>query len=115
MDSTAALACRLGYDFPRLAVEIAAGRHPDGPGAYAVGRYYHWIYGDLGAWRQRKIPWQVGVRSALRGYDLSFDWRDPMPGLHLLWCRLAHRLRSQVSQELRILPLRQSREPGARL
>src|SRR6185295_13898069 len=89
LDSTAALACRLGYDFPRLAIEIAARTRPAPfKEPYPTGRHYHWLYGDLNAWRQGKIPLPVLVRSALRGYDLSLDWRDPAPGLHLLWRKL---------------------------
>ena len=89
LDSTAALACRLGYDFPRLAVEIAARARP-APLAkpYAAGRYYHWMYGDLTAWRQGKIGLGVLLRSALRGCDLTLDWRDPAPCVHLLWRRI---------------------------
>ena len=97
LDSTAALACRLGYDFPRLAIEIAARTRPAPfKEPYPTGRHYHWLYGDLNAWRQGKIPLPVLVRSALRGYDLSLDWRDPAPGLHLLWRKLAEATRKRM-------------------
>jgi predicted ATP-grasp superfamily ATP-dependent carboligase len=89
LDSTAALACSLGYDFPRLAVEIAAQAQPAKlREPYAVGRRYHWMYGDLNAWRQGKIGLGVLARSALRGCDLTLDWRDPAPCFHLLWRKI---------------------------
>ena len=97
LDSTAALACRLGYDFPRLAVEIAARTHPAPLSTpYATGRHYHWVYGDLNAWRQGKVALPVLARSALRGCDLSFDWRDPLPGLHLFWRKFAEAARKRM-------------------
>ena len=91
LDSTAALACKLGYDFPRLAVEIAAQTRPE-PLAlpYPVGRHYHWIFGDLNAWRQGKIGLGVMARAALRGYDLTLEWRDPAPCVHLLWRKIVN-------------------------
>ena len=97
LDSTAALACRLGYDFPGLAVEIAARSRP-APlvSGYAAGRHYHWLYGDLNAWRQHKIGLPVLARAALRGIDLSLDWRDPAPGLHLLWRKLSQGARKRL-------------------
>ena len=89
LDSTAALACKLGYDFPRLAVEIAARSRPAPlTTPYAVGRHYHWMYGDLNAWRQGKIAFGVMARAALRGCDLTLDWRDPAPCVHLLWRKM---------------------------
>jgi predicted ATP-grasp superfamily ATP-dependent carboligase len=97
LDSTAALACRLGYDFPLLAIEIAARTRPAPLIApYPTGRRYHWLYGDLNAWRQGKVRLPVLARSALRGYDLSHDWRDPAPGLHLLWRRLIEAARKRL-------------------
>jgi len=89
LDSTAALASSLGYDFPRLAVEIAARSRPAAlTAAYAIGRRYHWMYGDLNAWRQGKIGPRVLLGAALRGCDLTLDWRDPVPCLHLLWRKI---------------------------
>jgi len=97
LDSTAALACSLGYDFPRLAIEIAARTRPAPLSTpYATGRHYHWLYGDLNAWRQGKIGLSLLARSALRGCDLSFDWRDPAPGLHLLWRKLVAAARKRM-------------------
>lgn len=99
MDSTAALPLRLGYDFPRLAVELARCRGdstapvPAGPAhEYPVGRRYHWLYGDLLAWhdahRAGALPWQRlagwALRSAavaLSSHHLTWDWRDPLPTL----------------------------------
>jgi carbamoylphosphate synthase large subunit len=97
MDSTAALACKLGYDFPRLAVEIAARTQP-APlrQPYAVGRHYHWMYGDLNAWRQNKIGLLQLARSALRGCDLTLDWRDPAPCAHLLWRKIVRGMRKHA-------------------
>jgi hypothetical protein len=46
------------------------------------------MYGDLNAWRQGKIDLGVLVRSALRGCDLTLDWRDPAPCIHLLWRKI---------------------------
>ena len=104
LDSTAALACSLGYDFPHLAVAIAARTGPAPVRTpYALGRYYHWMYGDLNAWRQGKIGLQVLARSALRGCDLTLDWRDPAPCLHLLWRKIMNGLR----RHMQVLALRQ--------
>ncbi len=97
LDSTAALACELGYDFPRLAVEIAARAKPAPlTRPYATGRHYHWLYGDLNAWRQRKIGLGVLARAALRGCDLTLDWRDPAPCLHLMWRKLVTAARKHL-------------------
>jgi len=97
LDSTAALACRLGYDFPRLAIEIAAHAKPAQLTApYRTGRHYHWLYGDLNAWRQGKIGLPVLARAALRGWDLTLDWRDPMPCLHLVWQKLLRAARKRL-------------------
>ena len=94
LDSTAALACKLGYDFPRLAVEIAAHARPEPLTApYAIGRHYHWVYGDLNAWRQGKIGLGTLARAALRGCDLTLEWRDPAPCLNLLWRKLVSGMR----------------------
>lgn len=97
LDSTAALACKLGYDFPRLAVEIAARARPAPlTTPYALGQHYHWMYGDLNAWRQGKIGLGALVRAALRGCDLTFDWRDPAPCLHLLWRKICKGARKHM-------------------
>jgi len=97
LDSTAALACRLGYDFPRLAVEIAARARPSPlTASYRTGRHYHWLYGDLNAWRQHKIGLTVLARAAIRGCDLTLDWRDPAPCLHLLWQKILRAARRRV-------------------
>ena len=97
LDSTAALAVRVGYDFPRLAVEIASRARPAPlAGPYPTGRRYHWLYGDMSAWRQGKIGFAVMARAAARGCDLSLDWRDPAPGLHLLWRKLSQGARRRL-------------------
>lgn len=100
LDSTCALPYRLGYDFPRLAVELAlwqSGRQDQAPllaRPYPSGRRYHWLRGDLKAWlaaaRRRSCPpaglvrWLAGMAwSALSSHHLTFDWRDPAPTLRM--------------------------------
>lgn len=111
MDSTAMLPYRLGLDFPLFAIELAANRRArnmglDGTGAlrepsaleapYPVGKRYHWLCGDLGAWieclrRRRQRPrelatWALDMlwRSALDSH-LTWDVFDPLPTLHMFW------------------------------
>jgi predicted ATP-grasp superfamily ATP-dependent carboligase len=110
MDSTAALPYRMGLDYPLLAIELAAYRkaramgHSDArrrvpephPDTYPAGKTYHWLHGDLVAWvheaRRRKTGAARLARWALemawlsvRSYHLTFDWRDPLPTLHMFW------------------------------
>ncbi len=110
MDSTAALPYRMGMDYPVLAVQLAAyrkaraaGRSDAGrllpeplPGRYAEGKTYHWLHGDLSAFRRRAREGRTALRDlaayaldmawrSLTSYHLTFDWRDPMPTLHLFW------------------------------
>jgi carbamoylphosphate synthase large subunit len=97
MDSTAALPYHLGYDFPRLAAEIASNGDAvaarSQPSAYPAGARYHWLFGDilswLGAWRSGKqgpvalFAWLM--RSALTtatSHHLTWDFADPAPTLH---------------------------------
>ena len=95
MDSTVALPYRLGYDYPRIAVEIAA---QDAPAPitrpYRTGEHYHWLYGDALSWldcrkHRRKngaelLRWAFNmVWSAATSYHLTWDVRDPIPTLHL--------------------------------
>ena len=95
MDSTVALPYRLGYDYPRIAVEIAA---HDAPAPitrlYPAGEHYHWLYGDAVSWldchkHRRKngaelLRWALNmVWSAATSYHLTWDARDPIPTLHL--------------------------------
>jgi predicted ATP-grasp superfamily ATP-dependent carboligase len=107
MDSTAALPYRLGYDFPRLALELAI--HRKQPGSpppppltrpYRSGATYYWLYGDLNAWlacaraRRWSAPRLAAWASssawlALRSGHLTFDWRDPLPTLHMFWRKFA--------------------------
>ena len=97
LDSTAALACKLGYEFPRLAVEIASRARPAPLNTpYAVGRRYHWLFGDLNAWRQGKIGLRTLAVAAVRGCDLTFDWLDPAPGLHAFWRKLKQGARKRA-------------------
>lgn len=120
MDSTAALPYRLGFDFPLIAVDIAAGKPAKVPPAYAVGRRYYWLYGDVNAWLARrgseplgrtlislfKMPW-----AALRGHDLAFEWRDPLPTLHQFWKKAVDSARKLAQRGAR----KPSVEPGSRL
>jgi hypothetical protein len=102
MDSTAELPYRLGFDFPRLALELARYRRslaeiPAGiPGPYPVGKTYHWLQGDLMAWltaaRQRRagparlFAWGLDMAwLAVRSHHLTFEWRDPLPALRMHW------------------------------
>lgn len=104
MDSTAALPYRLGYDFPRMALELARYRRFGGPRPaalarpYALGKTYHWLQGDFAAWvgaaRKRRMRSTTlalwGLKMAwmsLRSHHLTFDWRDPLPALHMHWTR----------------------------
>ena len=117
MDSTAALPVRLGYDFPRIAVELARRRRDAGgatvasaggdfastqalPGhAYALGRRYHWLYGDVLAWHEARKSGAAGplhlsawaLRSlciACCSHHLTWDVGDPLPTLHEYWKQL---------------------------
>ena len=106
MDSTALLPYRLGYDYPRLAVELARYRRsrrgvPAGfTQPYAPGKAYHWLQGDLAAWlaalRGRRLgagelcTWALSSAwMSLRGHHLTFEWRDPLPTLHTYWKQFA--------------------------
>ena len=106
MDSTAALPYRLGYDFPRLAVELAAyarGRGPCPAGLsqpYPAGRAYHWLYGDLHAWVDCARRGRIGLPrlaawglhmlwAASSSYHLTWELRDPLPTLHAFWKKFA--------------------------
>ncbi len=110
MDSTAALPYRMGLDYPLLAIQLAAYRkaraagrsdaqrllpapHPD---EYPAGKSYHWLHGDLIAWlndlrARRCATLALAARVlemawlSLRSYHLTFDWRDPLPALHMFW------------------------------
>lgn len=109
MDSTAALPYRLGYDYPLLAVRLAQFRRGLGPPpeavtrAYRVGETYHWLLGDLwaliGDVRARRMPAAAlaarafgMARLALTSRHLTFEWRDPLPTLHMYWQHLGRRV-----------------------
>ena len=109
MDSTAALPYSLGYDFPLLAIELAEFRRglrsapPSVDRRYATGRRYHWLLGDLlalseearsarlarGDWlaRAARMAWLAATSR-----HLTFEWRDPMPTLHMFWQELGRRV-----------------------
>ena len=106
MDSTAALPYQLGYDYPRIAVEIAA-RVAPAPltTAYPTGKRYHWLYGDALSWfdchkQGRKsgaelLHWAVRMFwSTVTSYHLTWDARDPMPTLHMFWKKLSRLARN---------------------
>ncbi len=117
MDSTAALPYWLGYDFPLLAVRLAAyasGRAPCpaplGAG-YRKGRAYHWLYGDIQAWVQAArrgdckpaalAAWMArSAWEASTSLHLTWELRDPLPTLHLYWRSFARR----PAKRLRALP-----------
>jgi predicted ATP-grasp superfamily ATP-dependent carboligase len=101
MDSTAMLPYRLGYDFPLLALRLAASRRtgravPPVDFPYALGKKYHWLYGDLYAWieglrRRGSRPAELAARAlriawaAVSSYHLTWELRDPLPALHQFW------------------------------
>jgi predicted ATP-grasp superfamily ATP-dependent carboligase len=110
MDSTAALPYRLGMDFPLIGVQLAAYRKArflgrdearrllpaPHPGAYPAGRAYHWLYGDLKTCLNELRCGRIGAgraaawiadmaRRSLASTHLTFDWRDPLPTLHMFW------------------------------
>lgn len=112
MDSTAALPYRMGLDYPLLAIELARYRKAQKAGRadaqrllprphaerYPAGVTYHWLYGDAGALlselRSGKMrPRALLLRAcslvwlSLRSYHLTFDWRDPLPTVHMFWCQ----------------------------
>jgi hypothetical protein len=95
-----ALPYRLGYDYPRIAVEIAA---HDAPAPltkpYPTGKHYHWLYGDAQSWLDcRKHRRQNGAEllhwalrmlwRTLTSHHLTWDVRDPIPTLHHFWKKL---------------------------
>lgn len=96
MDSTALLPYRLGYDYPRIAMEIAAGHKPAPlTRPYRTGEHYYWFYGDLMAWltyrkhgRQSRaglLKWSLRMLWSMLSirHHLTWDVRDPLPTLHL--------------------------------
>ena len=108
MDSTVALPYRLGYDYPRIAVEIAA-HHAPAPitKPYRTGEYYHWLYGDALSWldchkHRRKngaelLRWAFNMAwNAVTSYHLTWDVRDPIPTLHLFGKKLFAALQKRL-------------------
>lgn len=116
MDSTAALPYRLGYDYPRIAVEIAAGNAPAPlTKAYRTGKHYHWLYGDALSWLDcRKQGRQSGAElidwalkmlwSTLTSHHLTWDARDPIPTLHLFWNKIFEAVLKRLQPALRPVP-----------
>ncbi len=108
LDSTAALPYRLGYDFPRLAMALAAYTHGEGScpapvvRPYLTGKSYHWLHGDLHAWvgcarRNRQsaselAAWAVRMLRAVPGsYHLTWELGDPLPTLYTFYKDLKFR------------------------
>jgi biotin carboxylase len=110
MDSTAALPYRMGLDYPLLALRLAdyrraraAGRTDaerllpaPQPQTYPSGTTYHWLLGDVSRFiaelRSGRADAVALIERAfsmvwlsLRSYHLTFDWRDPLPTLHMFW------------------------------
>ena len=116
MDSTAALPYRLGYDYPRIAVEIAARNTPRPlTKPYRIGKHYHWLYGDALSWLGcRKQGRQSGAElrgwalrmlwSTLTSHHLTWDARDPIPTLHLLLKKLSEAVLKRLPPALRPAP-----------
>jgi predicted ATP-grasp superfamily ATP-dependent carboligase len=103
LDSTTTLPYRLGYDFPKLAVELASAPERNGlvstAKPYPVGKRYHWLYGDVFSWYEALLARRCSalalsawvLRSAwvaLTSYHLTFDIRDPIPTLHSFWKKI---------------------------
>ena len=115
MDSTAMLPYRLGYDFPRLAIRLAAYRKARNAGMhslaacllpnaldkpYTIGKRYHWLQGELHSWITAARRGRLGavdlsaralemIRSALVSYHLTFELADPLPTLYAFWKKYA--------------------------
>lgn len=102
MDSTAALPYQLGYDFPLLALRLAAFARGSAPcpaplaAPYRAGKTYHWLYGDIYSWLDcarhgRRTPVELAAWAlraawdASRSYHLTWELRDPLPTLHAYW------------------------------
>jgi predicted ATP-grasp superfamily ATP-dependent carboligase len=110
MDSTAALPYRMGLDYPLIAMQLASYRKACAAGRadaqrllpepstspYAAGEAYHWLYGDLKAYLKQVrghraslrqlAAWALDMaRRSLTSYHLTFEWRDPLPTLHMFW------------------------------
>jgi predicted ATP-grasp superfamily ATP-dependent carboligase len=117
MDSTAALPYRLGYDYPRIAVEIAARHAPAAlTTAYRTGKRYHWLYGDALAWlaccrhgRQsgaERLDWALRMlwSTLTSHHHLTWDARDPVPTLHQYWKKLSEVILKRLPPALRPVP-----------
>lgn len=117
MDSTAVLPYRLGYDYPRIAVEIAARHAPAAlTKAYRTGKRYHWLYGDALAWlacykhgRQsgaQLVDWALRMlwSTLASHHHLTWDARDPAPTLHQYWRKLSEVILKRLRSALWPLP-----------
>jgi hypothetical protein len=101
---------RIGIDYPLLGMQLAAYRKaraagrvdaerllPEPPAArYPAGEAYHWLYGDLQACLSEARRGNAGARRlaarmldiarrSLSSHHLTFEWRDPLPTLHMFW------------------------------
>jgi predicted ATP-grasp superfamily ATP-dependent carboligase len=116
MDSTAALPYHLGYDYPRIALEIAA---RDAPApltkSYRTGKHYHWLYGDARSWlgcRRQGSKSGAELRgwvlrmiwSTLTSHHLTWDARDPIPTLHLFLKKLFELVLKRLPPATRPVP-----------
>ena len=115
MDSTAALPYRLGYDFPRIAMEIAARAPVPHSNVYLIGKRYHWLYGETVSWfnyRKKGRPggaepldWALTmIWSTLTSYHLTWELRDPIPTLHLFWRKFFGIVLKRLASLLRPVP-----------
>jgi predicted ATP-grasp superfamily ATP-dependent carboligase len=116
MDSTAALPYRLGYDYPLLAVQIAAKNKPAPTSTpYRKGIRYHWLYGDLMSWHDclrhgrssavDLIAWVLRMCwASVSSHHLTWDVRDPLPTLHVFWKKIFDAALKRLQPALRPLP-----------
>lgn len=118
MDSTTALPYRMGLDYPLLAMQLAVYRKACArgrtdaerllpaphPATYPAGTAYHWLQGDLEAFRSELRSGKMPARAiiprvcsmawlSMRSYHLTFDWRDPLPSIHMFWRKYLKNLR----------------------
>jgi predicted ATP-grasp superfamily ATP-dependent carboligase len=110
LDATCAIPYYCGYDFPAMAVELAAYRRQIAASRPANGSVYPlrrgvWSSGDLIRLgqdiRERRISWgealgrflRIGRSFWLADFHLTWSWRDPLPTLYVF----ARMLRAALS------------------